>query len=157
MTIQVISSNIIQSIYSKNSVLYVFSGRKFWLSNYFLQIFYRALTLKILFSTYFLIDALTVLASYLYTRQFFWLVVAQQIEHYYYVLTWNKSYWSKRVAFWSSLDWYKNGGKSRPLEFFGTSYDILTHILMMYSLAQVNFSEVQFRFKNVFLILKNKV
>ena len=90
-------------------------------------------------STYFLIDALTVLASYLYTRQFFWLVLAQQIEHYYYVLTWNKSYWSKRVAFWSSLDWYKNGGKSRPLEFIGTSYDVLTHILMMYALSKVKY------------------
>ena len=52
------------------------------------------------FRLYFLIDALSVLASYLYHGRFTWIVLAQQIQHYYYVLTWNKSYWSKRVAYW---------------------------------------------------------
>jgi len=87
-------------------------------------------------STYFLIDALTVLSSYLYCRQFFWLVLAQQIQHYYYVLNWNKSYYAKRVAFWSSLDWYTSGGKSQPVEWIGTAYDCLTHAAMMFSLSQ---------------------
>ncbi|CBY38661.1 unnamed protein product [Oikopleura dioica] len=85
---------------------------------------------------YFLIDALSVLASYLYHGQFTFIVILQQIQHYYYVLTWNKSYWSKRVAYWSSLDWHVNGGKSRALEWIGTFYDVSTHVLMMYALSE---------------------
>lgn len=54
------------------------------------------------FRLYFLIDALSVLASYLYHGQFTFIVILQQIQHYYYVLTWKKSYWSKRVAYWVS-------------------------------------------------------
>ena len=38
------------------------------------------------------------------------------------------------VAFWSSLDWYVKGGKSRAFEWVGTFYDIVVHCLMAYSL-----------------------
>lgn len=38
------------------------------------------------------------------------------------------------VAFWSSLDWYTNKGKSRAFEWIGTFYDLATHCLMVYSL-----------------------
>ena len=39
------------------------------------------------------------------------------------------------MAFWSSLDWYTNNGKSRWFEWVGTAYDVMVHILMAYALS----------------------
>merc|ERR1712227_641575 len=83
---------------------------------------------------YYAIDLLTVALSWCLTQQFTLLVAIQQVQHIYYVLNWNKSHMAKRVAFWSSLDWYVKGGKSRAFEWVGTFYDIVVHCLMAYSL-----------------------
>jgi len=83
---------------------------------------------------YFAIDLVTVALSWCLTREFTILVAFQQIQHIYYVLTWNKSHMAKRVAFWSSLDWYVKGGKSRWFEWVGTAYDIMVHCLMAFAL-----------------------
>merc|ERR1711970_246985 len=77
--------------------------------------------------------------------QFTVLVFLQQIQHIYYVMYWNKSYLAKRVAFWSSLDWYTNNGKSRAFEWIGTSYDVMVHVLMVYGLwpyVSINFTNM---------------
>merc|ERR1712131_115968 len=83
---------------------------------------------------YFAIDLLTVALSWCLTQEYTLLVGIQQVQHIYYVLNWNKSHMAKRVAFWSSLDWYVKGGKSRWFEWVGTAYDIMVHVLMAYAL-----------------------
>lgn len=83
---------------------------------------------------YFVTDLLSVTFSWLIHGQFSTIVAIQQVQHIFYIVTWNKGYMAKRVAFWSSLDWYTNKGKSRAFEWIGTFYDLATHCLMVYSL-----------------------
>ena len=89
------------------------------------------------------VDACTVLSSFVVTRVFPMVVLVHQAQHYYTLFTWNKSYWSKRFFFWSSLDWFVNGGKSRPLEWSLLALDLAVHALMASALMEVIYNSRQ--------------
>ena len=55
------------------------------------------------------------------------MVLVHSVLHLYYVLTWNKTYQTKRIISWSSLEWKSE--KYDIQSILLTSYDILIHLI----------------------------
>lgn len=79
---------------------------------------------------YFFIDGLSSFVTFVFTGQLRWLVTLHVLQHLYYFLFWEKSYWAKRIVDWSSLDWFQSqkvGGLELD-NILGTLFDILVHV-----------------------------
>jgi len=89
---------------------------------------------------YFLFDLLSVfISSFLLLGQYKPLAVVQILQHMYYFITWDSSYLAKRIIDWSSLDWFTSTSSQKGFQIdstFGTAFDVVVHLVMMWGLAQ---------------------
>ena len=73
--------------------------------------------------------------DYLLTKKAWWLAVAQNLLHLAYILTWERSSWTRRVLSWSSLEWQESRLQYGLI--FGTSFDIATHMYYAVQLSRL--------------------
>lgn len=82
--------------------------------------------------TYFIWDMITPLLFVLYINTSFILMIMEIphfIIHLYYVLSWNNTYYAKRIRDWSSKEYR---GKIITPDLFLTLYDVTLHGLCFY-------------------------
>ena len=78
---------------------------------------------------YFIWDILAAAMAY-YIHQvegFFPILIIQQVQHIFYLTTWDQSWAAKRVISWSSLEWDRGRWNQVDLV-VGTMFDIGVHV-----------------------------
>ena len=87
--------------------------------------------------TYFILDLTSALVTALILRhstEYMGFVFIHSLLHLYYVFTWNKSFYTKKIISWSSLEW-----KSKLYDVESivlTLYDISVHVINAYLLYE---------------------
>lgn len=80
---------------------------------------------------YFLIDTATIFSvNFLYLGQLRWLATLQMIQHFSYIIFWDKADFCRRVISWSSLDWaYSYEHRFDWSLIIGTTFDLVCHLV----------------------------
>ena len=87
---------------------------------------------------YFIWDILAAAMAY-YIHQvegFFPILIIQQVQHIFYLTTWDQSWAAKRVISWSSLEWDRGRWNQVDLV-VGTMFDIGVHVANTLELFQL--------------------
>jgi len=82
---------------------------------------------------YFIFDLVCCISSFLLHGRCWPIILVQNIQHIYYILTWDSSWATKRVISWSSLDWDRSRWQQVDLV-TGTLFDALVHAMNAYFL-----------------------
>merc|ERR1719145_82614 len=84
---------------------------------------------------YFIFDLVCCMLSFAIHRRAWPIILIQNIQHVYYIVTWDSSWPTKRVISWSSLDWDR--GRWNQLDLVsGTLFDALVHAMNAYFLME---------------------
>jgi len=80
---------------------------------------------------YFLFDTATIFSvNFLYLGNLRWLAVIQMIQHFSYIIWWDKADFCRRVISWSSLDWsYTYEHRYDWNLIIGTTFDLMCHLV----------------------------